>query len=256
VLGVADHLEQDVTTSINIANFVAAAKGFKYTFFQNLRFNPVGGVRRSFWATDHRARDGGDNSSARRDFVRINHAAVGEEGAVVAQVTAFVRVELPGGVENAFVIPNRVACPGVRRQTAIVAVVRWLAAHPLARGKDGEGRPMCSGLPANHALWDWHQCVRQPPLQHNAHARQQLEEEGIQWGDSKPFQTASYGVVCVSDIVEFVNMSRDPDTQGFMQTISVYGEDGYLQSLTAGTTPSTSCSEDSHDECIPNLTAI
>ena len=129
VLGVADHLEQDVTTSINIANFVAAAKGFKYTFFQNLRFNPVGGVRRSFWATDHRARDGGDNSSARRDFVRINHAAVGEEGAVVAQVTAFVRVELPGGVENAFVIPNRVACPGVRRQTA--ASWLWFAGSPL-----------------------------------------------------------------------------------------------------------------------------
>jgi len=93
-----------------------------------------------------------DNSTQRRDFVRA-HTPPGEDTCFSAEIIMFV--EISGFCEGGITVPHRLHSSS-KGGTVVLALIRWLSAHPDALLRDTSRRPICtSPLDINHALWKY-----------------------------------------------------------------------------------------------------
>ena len=106
-------------------------------------------------------------------------------------------------------------------------LVRYAQRHPLCRGRRGPNhRPICPGwLRDTHCLWEW--------AKRNATFRRGCLQED-RWDDNKHFfgnseesqelrkrneMRAWYDLIQISDIKSYANVQKDPDNNGYLQSV-------------------------------------
>lgn len=108
------------------------------------------------------------------------------------------------------------------------AIVRQMDHHRLSPNTDDQNRPICPGLVVNHALWQPKEVERRAC--NTPHRRQQLVAAGVQVAQwRRQYDTASFCAVPTHDVAHWINVARDEDTGGLLETISITGSASVTQ---------------------------
>lgn len=144
-----------------------------------------------------------------------------------AQLYCFVRVELSLR-DLAHLISTPHPDPTAEFVDIDFAVVRLLEAHQSVTITDSQSRPVCPGLEINHTLWQEKVTYRSGT---NTPSRlQQLSDAGLQVAQWKErYDTACFVALPTSKVAHYMNVGRDPDTGGLLQTINLTGYTGQQQ---------------------------
>ena len=168
------------------------------------------GATRTYWTTESRYPY---NKGKRRDMVEID---LGNERLGMAQITAFIELEhLPEDVN----VTNEK-----------LVLIRWMSPSSQSTSADKNNRPLCDfPLSYNHCLWNWsdsgrdRQCFKrrgfmkivdnQNMWSHICHEKRQDAIKGE--------IRARYDVIRYDCLVRHANVSEDPSTGHFLQTLQM-----------------------------------
>ena len=181
---------------------------FDFEFGHNLRLPQLRGKP---WATGV--------TRAQPLFVAVD---CGDDQLWAGQPYCFVKFSSLGGVVR---VPNSLTDSAVDGCVHF-AVIRWLTAHASVTESDELGRPVCPGLDCNHALWQYEQCRRDGLYIARAtdSLRIQLDRAGVshlQW--RQKYQDGRFDLIQIGAIRNTINIARDPDTTGLLQTVAMPG---------------------------------
>lgn len=168
------------------------------------------GESREYWATESRY---SWNGGCRRDFVEID---LGGGNVGIGQLTGFIEMDnLP---DNASELQSH------------AVIIRWLTKSSRVMGRDDNDRPMCDyPLSTNHCLWQWSKTPanrlsfrlrglggRVAAQRLWSHVRAHDKTEAI-----RSEIRARYDVIKYENIIQHVNIAKDPTTGDMLQTLQI-----------------------------------